>query len=73
MKVTLREEYILVLHSTYYFAALGIVPSPFDCYLVNRSLKTLHIRMREHMKNGLEVARYLEKHPLVEKVMHPGT
>jgi len=52
--------------------ALGIVPSPFDCYLVNRSLKTLHIRMREHMKNGLEVARYLEKHPLVEKVMHPG-
>lgn len=52
--------------------ALGIVPSPFDCYLVNRSVKTLHIRMREHMKNGLEVARYLEKHPLIEKVMHPG-
>jgi len=52
--------------------ALGIVPSPFDCYLVNRSLKTLHIRMREHMKNSLEAARYLEKHPLVEKVMHPG-
>jgi len=52
--------------------ALGIVPSPFDCYLVNRSLKTLHIRMREHMKNSLEVARYLEKHPLVEKVIHPG-
>ncbi|XP_021925303.1 cystathionine gamma-lyase isoform X1 [Zootermopsis nevadensis] len=52
--------------------ALGIVPSPFDCYLVNRSVKTLHIRMREHMKNGLEVARYLEKHPLVEKVFHPG-
>jgi cystathionine gamma-lyase len=35
-------------------------------------VKTLHIRMREHMKNGLEVARYLEKHPLVEKVVHPG-
>ncbi|PSN29284.1 Cystathionine gamma-lyase [Blattella germanica] len=52
--------------------ALGIVPSPFDCYLVNRSLKTLHVRMREHMKNGLAVARYLEKHPLVEKVIHPG-
>lgn len=51
---------------------LGIVPSPFDCYLVNRSVKTLHIRMREHMKNGLEVALYLEKHPLVEKVVHPG-
>ncbi|KAJ4449857.1 hypothetical protein ANN_01263 [Periplaneta americana] len=52
--------------------ALGIVPAPFDCYMVNRSLKTLHVRMREHMKNGLEVARFLEKHPLVQKVIHPG-
>ncbi|PSN57158.1 Cystathionine gamma-lyase [Blattella germanica] len=51
---------------------LGIVPSPFDCYLVNRSLKTLHVRMREHMKNGLAVARYLEKQHLVEKVIHPA-
>ncbi|RZF32021.1 hypothetical protein LSTR_LSTR007099 [Laodelphax striatellus] len=31
----------------------GIVPSPFDCFLVNRSLKTLHLRMNEHMKSGL--------------------
>lgn len=52
--------------------AIGGVPSPFDCYLVNRSLKTLHIRMREHMKNGLAVARFLESHPCVEKVLHPG-
>lgn len=52
--------------------ALGIVPSPFDCYLVNRSLKTLAIRMKEHMKNGLAVARFLESHPNVEKVLHPG-
>ena len=52
--------------------ALGIVPSPFDCYLVNRSLKTLHLRMEGHMKNSLAVARYLEKHPMVEKVLHPG-
>ncbi|XP_063216943.1 putative cystathionine gamma-lyase 2 [Bacillus rossius redtenbacheri] len=52
--------------------ASGIVPSPFDCYLVNRSLKTLAVRMREHMKNAFEVARFLEKHPFVEKVLHPG-
>ena len=52
--------------------ALGIVPSPFDCYLINRSLKTLHLRMEGHMKNSLAVARYLEKHPLVKKVLHPG-
>lgn len=52
--------------------SMGSIPSPFDCYLVNRSLKTLHIRMREHMKNGLAVARFLENHPCVEKVVHPG-
>jgi len=52
--------------------AIGPVPSPFDCYLVNRSLKTLHIRMRTHMENGLAVARFLETHPCVERVIHPG-
>lgn len=51
--------------------AMGIVPSPFDCSMVNRSLKTLELRMKQHMKNGLAVAKFLEKHPLVEKVIHP--
>nr|XP_033331342.1 putative cystathionine gamma-lyase 2 [Megalopta genalis] len=51
--------------------ALGIVPSPFDCSLVNRSLKTLELRMQQHMKNGLAVAKYLDSHPFVEKVIHP--
>ncbi len=55
------------------FPAAGPVPSPFDAYLVNRGLKTLHLRMREHMKNGLAVAKFLEAHPAVEKVLHPGT
>lgn len=48
------------------------MPSPFDCYLVNRSLKTLEIRMRQHMVNGMAVAKALEAHPFVEKVLHPG-
>ncbi|GFS01984.1 cystathionine gamma-lyase-like [Elysia marginata] len=52
--------------------SLGAVPSPFDCYLVNRGLKTLAVRMKEHMKNGLAVARFLETHPAVVKVVHPG-
>ncbi|KZC10290.1 Cystathionine gamma-lyase [Dufourea novaeangliae] len=51
--------------------ALGIVPSPFDCFMVNRSLKTLELRMQQHMKNGLVVAEFLESHPYVEKVIHP--
>ena len=38
--------------------------------MVNRSLKTLKLRMEEHQKNGLIVAKFLETHPLVEKVQH---
>ncbi|KDR11923.1 cystathionine gamma-lyase-like isoform X2 [Zootermopsis nevadensis] len=49
----------------------GIGPSPFDCYLVYRSLKTLPVRLRHHMKNGLKVAQFLESHPLVTKVLCP--
>jgi len=52
--------------------AIGGVPSPFDCYLVNRSLKTLSLRMRQHGENGLAVAKFLETHPGVAKVIHPG-
>lgn len=51
---------------------MGIVPSPFDCYQVNRGLKTLALRMRQHSHNALRIAMYLEKHPSVEKVIHPG-
>ena len=48
------------------------MPSPFDCYLVLRSAKTLQLRMDQHMKNGLAVARFLESHPAVDSVLHPG-
>ncbi|KAI1289493.1 Cystathionine gamma-lyase [Halotydeus destructor] len=56
----------------FYQNSLGAVPSPFDCYLVNRSLKTLHLRMEAHNKNSLEVGHFLEAHPLIRKVLHPG-
>lgn len=46
----------------------GIIPSPFDCYLVNRSLHTLELRMMRHFQSGLAVAKFLEDHPAVEKV-----
>lgn len=52
--------------------AIGAVPSPFDCFLVNRGLKTLPVRMKAHMNNGLAVARWLETNPRVTKVIHPG-
>ncbi|XP_051930550.1 cystathionine gamma-lyase isoform X2 [Hippocampus zosterae] len=52
--------------------ALGCVPSPFDCYLVNRGLKTLHLRMERHFKNALAAAKFLEDDPRVERVIYPG-
>lgn len=50
----------------------GIWPSAFDCALVIRSLKTLALRMEQHSLNALLIARYLESHPCVSKVLHPG-
>ncbi len=52
--------------------ALGAVPSPFDCYLVLRGLKTLSLRMKRHESNAIAIAGYLEKHPKVERVYYPG-
>ncbi|XP_046966604.1 cystathionine gamma-lyase [Vanessa cardui] len=52
--------------------AMGIVPSPMDCYLVNRSLKTLALRMEQHKKSSLIIANWLLKHPRITEVMHPG-
>ena len=51
----------------------GVFPSPFDCYLVNQGLSTLHVRMRQHQKNAFTVAKFLETLPLVDKVIYPGT
>jgi len=52
--------------------AAGYVPSPFDCYLVNRGLKTLHLRMKAHQQNGLAVASFLAASTKVTKVLYPG-
>ncbi|XP_026555954.1 cystathionine gamma-lyase [Pseudonaja textilis] len=52
--------------------SIGAIPSPFDCYLCNRGLKTLPIRMKQHFHNALTVAQYLESDPRVEKVIFPG-
>uniref|UniRef100_A0A336LW77 cystathionine gamma-lyase n=1 Tax=Culicoides sonorensis TaxID=179676 RepID=A0A336LW77_CULSO len=50
----------------------GVVPSPFDCYMALRGMNTLPIRMEQHFRNGLIVAKFLEQHPSIEKVLHPG-
>jgi len=52
--------------------AAGAVPGAFDCFMANRGMKTLHLRMERHHHNGLQVAKFLDNHPDVEKVIHPG-
>jgi cystathionine gamma-synthase len=52
--------------------AAGAVPSPFDCYLVLRGVKTLAVRMDRHCDNAAAVAAALQAHPAVERVMWPG-
>ncbi|KAG5850078.1 cystathionine gamma-lyase-like isoform X1 [Anguilla rostrata] len=52
--------------------AIGAVPSPFDCYLCNRGLKTLHLRMRQHFRSALTVAKFLEADERVDRVIFPG-
>jgi cystathionine beta-lyase/cystathionine gamma-synthase len=52
--------------------AMGAVPSPMDCYLVLRGIKTLPLRMQRHVENASELARRLEPHPRVTRVHYPG-
>lgn len=52
--------------------AIGSVPSPFDCFLILRGVKTLAVRMDRSSSNALQVASFLESHPQVERVIYPG-
>ena len=51
---------------------LGSIQSPQNSFLVNLGLESLHVRMREHSKNGLAVAEYLANHEKVQTVNYPG-
>lgn len=53
-------------------ATAGAVPSPFDCWLVRRGIRTLPLRMRAHSEHALAVATFLAGHPRVEAVHYPG-
>jgi cystathionine gamma-synthase len=52
--------------------AMGAVPSPFDCYLVLRGVKTLAVRMERHCSNARAVVQMLMEHPAVARVLYPG-
>jgi cystathionine beta-lyase/cystathionine gamma-synthase len=70
---------LLVLNDTEIFTklkflqnAIGAVPGPFDCFLVLRGIKTLHVRMERHSSNAMRIASWLESHPKVQQVIYPG-
>jgi cystathionine gamma-synthase len=50
----------------------GAVPSPFDCWLLNRSLATFTLRVTKQSGNAMEIASFLSTHPAIEKVYYPG-
>jgi cystathionine gamma-lyase len=50
----------------------GAIAGPFDSFLALRGVKTLALRMRAHCANALTIARWLETHPRVERVIYPG-
>ncbi len=50
----------------------GAVPSPFECWLITRGIKTLHLRVQQQTKNAQKLAKYLVKHPKIEAVHYPG-
>jgi len=52
--------------------ALGAVPSPFDCWLVLRGVKTLAVRMEKHCDNAEALATFLSNHSKIAKVFYPG-
>jgi len=56
----------------FYQNAQGAVPSPFDCYLVQRGIKTLAVRMLRHQSSAYAVAEFLKGHPAVARVLFPG-
>ena len=62
----------LAEHLSFVQNAVGAVPSPFDCYLLLRGVKTLGVRMDRHCDNAQAVAEFLADHSAVERVLFPG-
>ena len=68
--VSATKEHFTTLKDT--CGTLGLCPGPEDTFLALRGLRTLGVRLDRHMQSGLKVARWLEKHPKVLRVLHPA-
>ena len=70
--VSSQERQDLAEQLAFLSNSIGSIMSPFDSFLVLRSLKTLAVRMEKHCENAFEIASFLEKHEVIEKIYYPG-
>jgi cystathionine gamma-lyase len=67
-----RDDPELAENLWFLLNSAGAIQGPFDSFLALRGLKTLALRMKAHCKNSLKIARWLQQHPGVERVIYPG-
>ena len=70
--IIIKDDLQLTEKIKYLQNAIGSVPSPFDCYLLIRSIKTLSVRMERHNSNAILISEFLKNHPKVKTVRYPG-
>ena len=70
--IVIKDDLQLTEKIKYLQNAVGSVPSPFDCYLLIRSIKTLGVRMERHNSNAMLISEFLQNHPKIKKVRYPG-
>jgi cystathionine gamma-lyase len=70
--IVVGDDAALAEQMTFLQNAIGGIQGPFDSFLALRGLKTLHLRMRAHCDNAMQLADWLQAHPAVEKVAYPG-
>ena len=72
MGVCMTNDQALAERLHFIQKSVGAVPGPLDCFLVMRGTKTLAVRMKQHEENAMVLARWLEAHPSVDRVIYPG-
>lgn len=70
--VVVGDNLVLAEKLAFLQNSCGAIASPFDSFLVLRSLKTLSVRMQRHCENAHNLATWLEKHAKIERVIYPG-
>jgi len=70
--IIIKDDLPIAEKIKYLQNAIGSIPSPFDCYLLIRSIKTLGVRMERHNSNTMLISEFLNNHPKVKTVRYPG-